>query len=98
MIARALAAKPLFALIFVPAAWFLGTSTGVWSAIRWFGLRPELGAGVIGSLMAGLGLWMLVQIPGPLWMTIAGLISFPSGAVVGYRVALFSNEENPPPG
>jgi len=98
MIARALAEKPLFALIFVPLGWFAGTSTGVWSAIRWFGLRPAFSAGAIGSVMAGLGLWMLVQIPGPLWMTIAGLISFPAGALAGYRVALSSNEENPPAG
>lgn len=70
---------PLGALLFVAAAWFVGTVCGTCAACAIGTARPLIFAGVVGGLMLAATITNLVMIPHPLWFAILGV----GGVIVG---------------
>jgi hypothetical protein len=74
---------PLGALLFVAAAWFIGTLGGTFAACKIGTARPIVFAGVVGGLMLIATATNLVMIPHPLWFSILGLVGIAVGAWLG---------------
>ncbi len=74
---------PLGALLFVAAAWFIGTLGGTFAACRIGDAKPMIFAVVVGGLMLIATLFNLVTIPHPLWFSILGLVGIVVAAWLG---------------
>ena len=74
---------PLGALLFVAAAWFIGTLGGTFAACKIGDAKPMIFAIVVGGLMLIGTLFNLVTIPHPLWFSILGLAGIAVGAWLG---------------
>jgi len=74
---------PLGALLFVAAAWFIGTLGGTFAACKIGDAKPMIFAIVVGGLMLIGTLFNLVTIPHPLWFSILGLVGIAVGAWLG---------------
>lgn len=74
---------PLGALLFVAAAWFIGTLGGTFAACKIGDAKPMIFAIVVGGLMLVGTLFNLVTIPHPLWFSILGLVGIAVGAWLG---------------
>lgn len=74
---------PLGALLFVAAAWFIGTLGGTFTACRIGDAKPMIFAVVVGGLMLIATLFNLVTIPHPLWFSILGLVGIVVAAWLG---------------
>ena len=74
---------PLGALLFVAAAWFIGTLGGTFAACKIGTARPIVFAGVVGGLMLIATAANLIMIPHPLWFSILGLVGIAVGAWLG---------------
>jgi len=75
---------PLGALLFVAAAWFIGTLGGTFAACKIGDAKPMIFAVVVGGLMLIATLFNLVTIPHPLWFSILGVV----GIVVAARLGM----------
>lgn len=74
---------PIGALLFVAAAWFIGTLGGTVVACKIGDAKPLIYAGVVGGLMLVATLFNLVTIPHPLWFSILGVAGIAVGAWLG---------------
>jgi len=74
---------PLGALLFVAAAWFIGTLGGTFAACKIGTAKPIVFAGVVGGLMLIGTLFNLVTIPHPLWFSILGIVGIIVAAWLG---------------
>lgn len=74
---------PLGALLFVAAAWFIGTVGGTCAACAIGTARPLIFAGVVGGLMLIGTIFNLVAIPHPLWFSVLGIAGIVVGAWLG---------------
>lgn len=84
--AAALSAMPIPALLFVPLAWFLGTTAGTAVAAN---LSPsgKLRNGlIVGTVMLAGGLTTLTMIPHPLWLSVLGVLVFFPATWIGSRL------------
>ena len=84
---------PLGALLFVAAAWFIGTLGGTAAACKIGDAKPMIFAGVVGGLMLIGTLFNLVTIPHPLWFSILGLVGIAVGAWLGMTFGASTTSE-----
>jgi hypothetical protein len=75
---------PIDALLLVLAGWLLGTIAGTFTAAK-IGATCAT-AYILGAILFCLGIVNAVIIPQPLWFTIASLVIYVGGAVVGARL------------
>ena len=75
---------PIDALLVVLAGWLLGTIAGTFTAAKIGATRTT--AYILGAILFCLGMVNAVIIPQPLWFTIASLVIYAGGAVVGGRL------------
>ena len=76
-------ALPLGALLFVVAAWFIGSLGGTYAACRIGEARPLTFAISIGGAMFVATSMNLLMIPHPVWMSVLGLAGVVAGAWLG---------------
>ena len=76
-------ALPVGALLFVAAAWFVGTLGGTAAACKIGDARPMIFAIVVGGLMLLGTIFNLVTIPHPLWFSILGVVGIIVAAWLG---------------
>ena len=74
---------PIGALLFVAAAWFIGTLGGTFAACKIGDAKPMIFAAVVGGLMLVGTLFNLMTIPHPLWFSILGVAGIAVGAWLG---------------
>ena len=74
---------PLGALLFVSAAWFIGTLCGTCAACAIGTAKPMIFAMVVGGLMLIATIMNLVMIPHPMWFSILGVVGVVIGAWLG---------------
>ena len=74
---------PLGALLFVAAAWFIGTLCGTCAACAIGTAKPMIFAMVVGGLMLIATIMNLVMIPHPMWFSILGVVGVVIGAWLG---------------
>ena len=74
---------PLGALLFVAAAWFIGTLGGTFAACKIGTANPIVLAGVVGGLMLIATVANLIMIPHPLWFSILGVVGVIVAAWLG---------------
>ena len=84
---------PLGALLFVAAAWFIGTLGGTAAACKIGDAKPLVFAGVVGGLMLIGTLFNLVTIPHPLWFSILGVVGIAVGAWLGMTLGASTASE-----
>lgn len=82
---------PLGALLFVAAAWFIGTLGGTFAACKIGSAKPIIFAGVVGGLMLIGTLFNLVTIPHPLWFSILGIVGIIVAAWLGMTLSAGSS-------
>lgn len=88
---------PTGTLVMVVVAWFVGSFTGVATAI---GLAPHARGRLqwtLGVLYFAAGVMNLTGIPSPLWMWVAGLGALAFGAFSGARFAAKRADAGTPP-
>jgi len=78
------AALPIDALLLVLAGWLLGTIAGTFTAAKIATTRTP--AYILGAILFCLGIVNATIIPQPLWFTIASLVVYVGGTVVGARL------------
>ena len=76
---------PLGALLFVAAAWFIGTLGGTCAACAIGTAKPIIFAGVVGGLMLVATVMNLVMIPHPTWFSILGVVGILIAAWLGTK-------------
>ena len=86
--AEAIAAMPVFALLFVPLAWFLGTLVGAIAASNLAREYRKAAGLAVGALIFAASALTLVQIPHPLWLAGLGLLGIPIAAWNGSRISV----------
>ncbi len=74
---------PLGALLFVAAAWFIGTLCGTCAACAIGTAKPMIFAMVVGGLMLIATIMNLVMIPHPLWFSVLGIVGIIVAAWLG---------------
>jgi hypothetical protein len=74
---------PLGALLFVLAAWVIGTVAGGAVAARIASRKPELHAIVVGLIILALTVVNLMMIPQPTWFVIVSLLAAVPAAYAG---------------
>lgn len=74
---------PLGALLFVAAAWFIGTLCGTCAACAIGTAKPMIFAMVVGGLMLIATIMNLVMIPHPMWFSILGVVGVVIAAWLG---------------
>ena len=74
---------PIGALLFVAAAWFIGTLGGTFLACKLGDAKPMIYAIVVGGLMLVATVANLIMIPHPLWFSILGVIGILVAAWLG---------------
>lgn len=74
---------PVGALLFVGAAWFVGTLGGTLAACKIGNAKPLTFAVVVGGLMLIATAANLVMIPHPIWFSILGIAAIIVGAWLG---------------
>jgi len=74
---------PLGALLFVAAAWFIGTLCGTCAACAIGTAKPMIFAMVVGGLMLIATIINLVMIPHPMWFSVLGVVGIMIGAWLG---------------
>ena len=84
---------PLGALLFVAAAWFIGTLGGTAAACKIGDAKPLVFAGVVGGLMLIGTLFNLVTIPHPLWFSILGVVGIAVAAWLGMTLGASTASE-----
>lgn len=77
---------PIGALLFVAAAWFLGTLGGTVAACRVGSAKPRTFALVVGGFILAATIANLVMIPHPLWFSALGIVGIAAGACLGMRL------------
>ena len=78
---------PIGALLFVAAAWFIGTLGGTLTACRIGTAKPMIFALVVGGLILIGAILNLVMIPHPLWFAALGIVGIAVGAWLGMILA-----------
>ena len=76
---------PLGALLFVAAAWFIGTLGGTCAACAIGTAKPMIFAMVVGGLMLVATVVNLVMIPHPTWFSILGVVGILIAAWLGTK-------------
>ena len=76
---------PLGALLFVAAAWFIGTLGGTCAACAIGTAKPIIFAAVVGGLMLVATVVNLVMIPHPTWFSILGVVGILIAAWLGTK-------------
>lgn len=76
---------PLGALLFVAAAWFIGTLCGTCAACAIGTAKPVIFAGVVGGLMLIATIVNLVMIPHPMWFSVLGIVGIAVAAWLGTK-------------
>lgn len=74
---------PLGALLFVAAAWFIGTLGGTCAACAIGTAKPMIFAIVVGGLMLVATIMNLVMIPHPTWFSVLGIVGVVVAAWLG---------------
>ncbi len=74
---------PLGALLFVPAAWFIGTLGGTFVACRIGTASRQVFALAVGGLVLAATVVNLVMIPHPMWFSVLGVAAVLVGAWLG---------------
>jgi len=78
---------PLGAQVMVVLAWFVGCGTSVAVAGTIApAKRDRFALGLFAFYLLS-GIFNLYNIPSPLWMWVAGIAAFPTGAFIGHRIA-----------
>ncbi|MBT8112019.1 MAG: hypothetical protein KJO27_14975 [Gammaproteobacteria bacterium] len=85
---------PLGALLFVAAAWFIGTLGGTFSACKIGTAKPIVFAGVVGGLMLLGTAANLIMIPHPLWFSILGIVGIIVAAWLGMTLGAASSSSS----
>jgi len=85
---------PLGALLFVAAAWFIGTLGGTFAACKIGDAKPMIFAVVVGGLMLIATLFNLVTIPHPLWFSILGVVGIVVAAWLGMTLGAGSSSSS----
>jgi hypothetical protein len=78
---------PIGALLFVAAAWFVGTLAGTFAACRIGTASPLVFVLVVGGLMLAATITNLMMIPHPLWFSALGIVVVLVGAWFGKTFA-----------
>lgn len=78
-----IATLPLGALLFVAAAWFVGTLGGTCAACAIGTAKPVVFAMVVGGLMLVATIVNLVMIPHPMWFSVLGVVGIGVAAWLG---------------
>jgi hypothetical protein len=84
--AAAIREMPLPALLFVPLAWFLGTTAGAAVAANISHTKKLQSGLIVGVVMLAGGLGTLVLIPHPLWLSVLGVLVFFPATWIGSRL------------
>ena len=79
-------ALPIGALLFVAAAWFVGTLAGTYAACRIGTASSLVFVLIVGGLMLVATTINLLMIPHPLWFSALGVIAVMVGAWLGKRL------------
>jgi hypothetical protein len=79
---------PTGALLFLLAAWLLGTVAGSAVAARIARQRPVLHAMIVGVVQLAFGVFNLVMFPHPLWFVVAGMALILPAAYLGATMAV----------
>ena len=74
---------PKGALLFVAAAWFIGTLGGTFTACKIGTAKPLIFACVVGGLMLVATIVNLAMIPHPVWFSVLGIVGIGVGAWLG---------------
>jgi len=85
---------PLGALLFVAAAWFIGTLGGTFAACKIGTAKPIVFAGVVGGLMLIATAANLIMIPHPLWFSILGIVGIIVAAWLGMTLGAGSSSNS----
>jgi hypothetical protein len=85
---------PLGALLFVAAAWFIGTLGGTFAACKIGDAKPLVFAGVVGGLMLIATAANLIMIPHPLWFSILGIVGIIVAAWLGMTLGAGSSSNS----
>ncbi len=78
---------PLGALLFVAAAWFIGTLGGTLTACKLGTGRRYIYALVVGGLILAATVVNLVMIPHPMWFSALGIVGIVAGAWLGLKLS-----------
>jgi hypothetical protein len=78
---------PIGVLLWVLAAWLIGTFAGAWVAARVAGCCPLVHGLMLGALFLLAAVATLVMIPHPLWFQIVSVLLFLPAAYLGARSA-----------
>jgi hypothetical protein len=78
-----MATLPLGALLFVAAAWFIGTLGGTCAACAIGTAKPKIFAIVVGGLMLVATIMNLIMIPHPTWFSVLGIVGVLVAAWLG---------------
>ena len=84
---------PLGALLFVAAAWFIGTLGGTAAACKIGDAKPMIFAGVVGGFMLLATAANLIMIPHPLWFSILGIVGIIVAAWLGMTLGASTASE-----
>lgn len=84
---------PVGALLFVGAAWFIGTLVGTFVACKLRRSKPLMFAAVVGGLMLIATAANLIMIPHPIWFSILGVAGVVVGAWLGMTLGMESASE-----
>jgi hypothetical protein len=84
---------PVGALLFVGAAWFIGTLGGTFVACKIRRTKPMMFAVVVGGLMLLATAANLIMIPHPIWFSILGVAGVVVGAWLGMTLGMESASE-----
>ncbi len=82
-----IAMLPLGALLFVAAAWFIGTAGGTFAACKLGTARRFIFALVVGGFMLVATAINLVMIPHPMWFSALGIAGIVFGAWLGLKLS-----------
>lgn len=88
------ATVPLGALLFVAAAWFIGTLGGTFVACKIGNAKPWTFAVVVGGLMLIATAANLIMIPHPIWFSILGVVGIIVAACLGMKFAARSQSSS----
>ena len=78
---------PLGALLFVAAAWFIGTLGGTLTACKLGTGQRYIYALVVGGLILAATVVNLVMIPHPMWFSVLGIVGIVAGAWLGLKLS-----------
>ena len=77
---------PLGAMLFVAAAWFIGTLGGTVLACKLGDAKPLIYALVVGGLILVATVANLIMIPHPVWFSVLGIVGIVAAAWLGMRI------------